>query len=284
MVESVSNIPVTPERYKEAKKNLKSLELSNQDKIMLLRYKGTGEWYEIAEHSALFYYYKVCDKLANKPNFENDSDSYYYPYEIDPLPGLPGKTVETIRNTVNDAGGFDVSFSGSAFETRKMIREMILVLLIAVVILFLILASQFESLIQPLIILAEIIIDIAVSLGILWLLGIGINLMSLIGLVVITGIVINDSILKIDAINRLRSAGADLEDAIHEAGHRRLNAIIMTSLTTILSVVPFLRRGSMGDDLQYPMSVVIIAGMLVGTLVSLFLVPALYAAIYRRKG
>ena len=151
-------------------------------------------------------------------------------------------------------------------------------------ILFLILASQFESLIQPLIILAEIIIDIAVSLGILWLLGIGINLMSLIGLVVITGIVINDSILKIDAINRLRSAGADLEDAIHEAGHRRLNAIIMTSLTTILSVVPFLRRGSMGDDLQYPMSVVIIAGMLVGTLVSLFLVPALYAAIYRRKG
>lgn len=208
----------------------------------------------------------------------------YYPYEIDPLPGLPGKTVETIRNTVNDAGGFDVSFSGSAFETRKMIREMILVLLIAVVILFLILASQFESLIQPLIILAEIIIDIAVSLGILWLLGIGINLMSLIGLVVITGIVINDSILKIDAINRLRSAGADLEDAIHEAGHRRLNAIIMTSLTTILSVVPFLRRGSMGDDLQYPMSVVIIAGMLVGTLVSLFLVPALYAAIYRRKG
>ncbi|MBR3332298.1 hypothetical protein IKG28_01550 [Candidatus Saccharibacteria bacterium] len=82
MVESVSNIPVTPERYKEAKKNLKSLELSNQDKIMLLRYKGTGEWYEIAEHSALFYYYKVCDKLASKPNFENDSDSYYYPYEI----------------------------------------------------------------------------------------------------------------------------------------------------------------------------------------------------------
>ena len=75
-----------------------------------------------------------------------------------------------------------------------------------------------------------------------------------------------------------------LMDAIHEAGHRRLNAIIMTSLTTILSVVPFLRRGSMGDDLQYPMSVVIIAGMLVGTLVSLFLVPALYAAIYRRKG
>ena len=208
----------------------------------------------------------------------------YYPYEIDPLSGPSRRTMDTVRKTVNEVGGFDVSFSGSTFETQKMIRELIFVLLIAVALLFLILASQFESLVQPLIILAEIIIDIAVSLGILWLLGIGINLMSLIGLVVITGIVINDSILKIDAINRLRAAGVGLEEAIHEAGHRRLNAIIMTSLTTILSVVPFLRRGSMGDDLQYPMSVVIIAGMLVGTLVSLFLVPALYAAIYRRKG
>ena len=108
--------------------------------------------------------------------------------------------------------------------------------------------------------------------------------MSLIGLIVITGIVINDSILKIDTINRLVKSGYGVEEAVHEAGHRRLKAIIMTSITTILAVAPFLGRGNMGADLQYPMALVIIFGMCVGTLVSLFYVPAVYSAIYKRRG
>ena len=107
--------------------------------------------------------------------------------------------------------------------------------------------------------------------------------MSLIGLVVVCGIVINDSILKIDTINRLRKNGLGLQHAVMEAGQRRLKAIVMTSLTTILSVCPFLARGSMGDDLQYPMSLVIIAGMTAGTLISLFFVPLLYYEVYRKK-
>ena len=113
--------------------------------------------------------------------------------------------------------------------------------------------------------------------------GVTVNLMSLIGLVVICGIVINDSILKIDTINRLRQAGFPLREAILEAGQRRVKAIVMTSLTTILAVCPFLVRGSMGADLQYPMSLVIVAGMTVGTLVSLFVVPVLYEIIYRGR-
>ena len=105
----------------------------------------------------------------------------------------------------------------------------------------------------------------------------------MIGLIVITGIVINDSILKIDTINRMRKAGESLERAVLDASSRRMKAIIMTSLTTILAVCPFLARGSMGADLQYPMSLVIIAGMLVGTLVSLFVVPAIYDSIYNGR-
>ena len=107
--------------------------------------------------------------------------------------------------------------------------------------------------------------------------------MSLIGLVVVSGIVINDSILKIDTINKLVASGMEIEAAIHEAGHRRLKAIIMTSLTTVLSVAPFLSRGNMGADLQFPMALVIIIGMSVGTLVSLFYVPAVYSVIYKHK-
>ena len=108
-------------------------------------------------------------------------------------------------------------------------------------------------------------------------------MMSLIGTVVVCGIVINDSILKIDTINQLVKAGMEVEAAIHESGHRRLKAIIMTSLTTVLSVAPFLSRGNMGADLQYPMALVIIIGMTVGTLVSLFYVPAVYSFLTDRK-
>ena len=211
-------------------------------------------------------------------------DGDFYPLELDVPASQVRPVMATVRRTARDDGHFDVAFTGSWFSNREMVRQMILVLLVALALLFLILASQFESLVQPFIILSEIVIDIAFSLLGLWALGVSINIMSLIGLIVITGIVINDSILKIDTINRLVKQGFEVEDAVHEAGHRRLKAIIMTSITTILAVAPFLGRGNMGADLQYPMALVIIFGMCVGTFVSLFYVPAVYSAIYKRRG
>ena len=209
------------------------------------------------------------------------AEGNYYPVDME----LDGRDVRKamagVRDIVGDDGRFDAGFSGSWFSNRQMINELLAVLAIALVLLYLILASQFESLIQPLVILSEIVIDIFGALAVLWICGVSINLMSMIGLVVICGIVINDSILKIDTINRLRKSGYMLRHAIMEAGQRRLKAIVMTSLTTILSVCPFLARGSMGDDLQYPMSLVIIAGMVVGTTVSLLFVPMVYYEIYR---
>ncbi len=207
----------------------------------------------------------------------------YYPLNMNVPPRTARQTMAKVRKAVSDKGDFEVTFSGAWFSNINMAKEMLLVLAVAVLLLFLILASQFESLVQPLIILSEILIDIAASLGVMWFVGVSVNLMSLIGLVVICGIVINDSILKIDTINRLRKYGMGVDEAIVEAGHRRLKAIIMTSLTTILAVVPFLSRGNMGDDLQYPMSVVIIVGMTIGTIVSLFLVPVMYSIIYNGR-
>lgn len=206
-----------------------------------------------------------------------------YPLPLDVPSSMVPEVMDVVDEAVRDNGDYEVSFGGAWFSNRKMIMEMMLVLLVAIVLLYLILASQFESLIQPMIILSEIIIDIFASLLVLWAMGLSINLMSLIGLVVISGIVINDSILKIDTINNMRSAGMSLREAITEGSGRRMKAIIMTSLTTILAVVPFLTRGNMGDDLQYPMSVVIIVGMSIGTLVSLFVLPALYYTIYRKR-
>jgi len=115
------------------------------------------------------------------------------------------------------------------------------------------------------------------------LLGLTLNMMSLIGMVVVTGIVINDSILKIDTINRLRREGAGLRNAILLASGRRMKAILMTSLTTILAMVPLLTRGSMGADLQYSLSLAVIIGMSIGTPVSLFIIPTLYYSVYHGK-
>lgn len=175
------------------------------------------------------------------------------------------------------------AFSGGYFSSRQMIGEMTVVLIVALALLFFILAAQFESLVQPLIILLEMVVDVFFVLFGLWLLGESLNIMSMIGIVVMSGIVINDSILKIDTINRLRREGNSIIRAIWVAGHSRLRPIVMTSLTTILALLPFLTKGSMGAAMQYPLSLALVIGMTVGTLVSLFFVPLLYYVIYRRK-
>ena len=111
-------------------------------------------------------------------------------------------------------------------------------------------------------------------LVVLLIFGESLNVMSMTGIIVMCGIVINDSILKIDTINRLRSEGKSMLRAVLEAGRIRNGAIVTTSATTILAMVPFLVRGDIGSDLQFPLSLTIIAGMSAGTVVSLYAVPA----------
>lgn len=193
----------------------------------------------------------------------------------------PDKLTSEIRREVLSSNSYDVDFSGSVFSNRKLFGEMAVVLGISLLLLYFILAAQFESLSQPLIVLLEIPIDIAAALFFLWIFGNSINVMSAIGMVVACGIVINDSILKIDLINQFRKEGVPILDAIHRAGHRRLRAIVMTSLTTILAMVPLLFSSDMGSELQAPLSLAIIGGMTVGTPISLFVIPLIYWFIYR---
>ena len=209
-------------------------------------------------------------------------DGEFYPLVLDVKGKEARRVMNAVQKVVRQDDRFDVSFSGTYFTNREMIKELCGVLVISILLLFFILAAQFESLVQPFIILSELIIDIFAVLGILWIFGESLNLMSMIGMVVMCGIVINDSILKVDTINRLREKGYGLKRAILEAGSRRLKAIIMTSLTTILAIAPFLVRGDMGSDLQYPLSLALISGMIAGTFVSVFFVPLAYYVIYKR--
>jgi multidrug efflux pump subunit AcrB len=156
-----------------------------------------------------------------------------------------------------------------------------LVALISLLLLYFILAAQFESLLQPLIVMLEIPLNLVGVFFALYLAGAGINIMSMIGIVVMAGIVINDSILKIDTINHLRADGMALMEAIHTGGTRRLKSIVMTSLTTILALTPVLISPDIGSELQQPLALAIIGGMAMGTVVSLYFIPLVYWYFYR---
>ncbi len=210
-------------------------------------------------------------------------EGVFYPLNMSVPDGDVKRITGVISSLVSESEEYEVHYSGAFYSGRKMIKELAVVLLVSVLLLFFILAAQFESLVQPMIILSEVCVDISGALFALLLCGAGVNLMSLIGIIVMCGIVINDSILKVDTINRYRRNGISILRAIMMGGTRRLKPIIMTSLTTILAIMPFLVRGSIGADLQYPLSVALIGGMILGTLVSLFLVPMFYYEIYRRR-
>ena len=193
------------------------------------------------------------------------------------------KLMDDIEDVVQETDGWEVDFAGSFFSNEKMIGELAVILFVSILLMYFILCAQFESFLQPLIVLVEIPIDIAFALTSLWLFGHTLNLMSAIGIIVTCGIVVNDSILKIDSINELRKAGTPLLEAIHTAGVRRLRPIIMTSLTTIMAMVPLLFSHDMGSELQKPLAIAMIGSMLLGTLVSLFIIPLIYWFIYRKQ-
>ena len=200
-------------------------------------------------------------------------------YDVMDAPAL----MDGVREEVTADDKWDLSFSGSFFSNQRMLDELVLILLVSILLMYFILAAQFESFLQPLIVLLEIPVDVAFALLLLWGCGHTLNLMSAIGIIVTCGIIINDSILKLDAINELRKAGIPLLEAIHEAGRRRLRAIVMTSLTTIFAMVPLLFSSDMGSELQKPLSIAMIGAMAVGTMVSLFIIPLIYWYIYRNK-
>ena len=195
---------------------------------------------------------------------------------------LPEELIDKTKEFISKDNQWDVQFSGSFFSSQKMLSELVVVLFVSILLMYFILAAQFESFVQPLIVLTELPIDISFALVLLWATGHTLNLMSAIGIVVACGVIINDSILKIDMINELRKQGVPIMEAIHTAGVKRLRAILMTSLTTILGMVPLLFAFDMGSELQKPLAIAMIGTMLIGTLVSLFIIPLIYWMIYRK--
>lgn len=209
--------------------------------------------------------------------------SEYVPVAMDVRTNKPEVLTAEIRTKLTSDRTIDVNFSGGLLTGQKLFRELAIVLIVALLLLYFILAAQFESLTQPIIVLLEIPIDIAGALLLIRLWGGTINLMAMIGLIVMSGVIINDSILKVDTINNLRKEGMKLKEAIYTAGTRRLKPIIMVAMASLVSTGPILFSSGIGAELQKPMALALIGGMSLGTVVSLFFIPLAYWFIYRNS-
>ena len=180
--------------------------------------------------------------------------------------------------------GFDIRLSGSFEEMISTFRDFALVLLIAIILVFVVMASQFESLRDPFIIMFTLPFAI---IGVLWTLFITrttISVISLLGVLILVGIVVNNGIVYIDYTNQLRRKhGLPLIEAVKEAGRVRLRPILMTSLTTIFGMLPLAFQIGEGSELWSPLGRAIIGGMLVSTFLPLVFIPVLYTIFELRS-
>ncbi len=193
---------------------------------------------------------------------------FYYP---------PSSLLPTLKEKIKqiDAKRPEVLLSYSPVEEKEnaQLRDLSLAILMASVLLFLILTAQFESFVLPWIILLEIPIVLAATLALLFFCGQTLNLMSLIGLIAMMGIIINDSILKLDAIQKKIGQGLSHKAAILRGSTEKLSSIVLTSLTTMVCTLPFFVAADIGSQLQRPLAIALGGGIAFGLLVTLFLVP-----------
>jgi HAE1 family hydrophobic/amphiphilic exporter-1 len=175
--------------------------------------------------------------------------------------------------------GYEVSMSGRAEEFGKTVYYMLFAFVVAIILVYMVLASQFNSFIQPFIIMVAQPLAIIGGVVSLWATGHSLNIFSMIGLVLLMGLVAKNSILLVDLTNQRRADGKGIEQSLKEACPIRLRPILMTSLTIILAMLPAAFGAGAGSDTNAPMAVAVIGGMISSTLLSLVVVPAVYSLV-----
>ncbi len=180
-------------------------------------------------------------------------------------------------------GGYTVTFAGENEEIQSLFLDLALGLIVAILIVYMVMAIQFQSLKYPLIILGTI--PLAFTGGMLALLvtGSNLSLVALVGFVLLVGIVVNNGIVLIDYMNQLREQGLGVIDAIVTAGETRLRPIFMTALTTVISLFILALGVGEGSELLQPLAITAIGGLLYATLLTLLVVPTIYAMFNRKQ-
>jgi HAE1 family hydrophobic/amphiphilic exporter-1 len=179
--------------------------------------------------------------------------------------------------------GLTLKITGQSEEMEASFRSLVFALVLAVFLVYLVMASQFESLVHPFVILFSIPLAAAGVALALWLTDTRLSVIVFIGLIMLAGIVVNNAIVLVDLINKLRERGMERFDAIREAARLRLRPIMMTTLTTVLGLLPMALGLGEGSEMRTPMAVTVIGGLLTSTLLTLVVIPVMYSLLDRRK-
>ncbi len=198
-----------------------------------------------------------------------------------------GEVVRDLRRRLAEEvplpSGIGIHFGGTAEDQEESFRQMGLMLVLGILLVYMVMASQFESLLDPFLILFSIpfaFTGVAISLT---LLRLTVSIMSYIGMILLVGVVVNNAIVLIDYVNLLRLRGQSLADAIVHAGRSRLRPVLITTLTTSLGMVPMILSRGEGAATWKPMAATIVGGLTFSMLVTLVLVPTLYSLVHSRR-
>jgi HAE1 family hydrophobic/amphiphilic exporter-1 len=197
--------------------------------------------------------------------------------------GAAAAAAGTIINRLPMPAGITATVSGQSEEMQDSFRSMQFALALAIFLVYLVMASQFESLIHPLVILFTIPLALVGAVLALFVTGTTINIVAFIGVIMLAGIVVNNAIVLVDLINQLRAQGKSQFDAIMEAGRARLRPIMMTTLTTALGLLPMALGFGEGAEVRTPMAITVIGGLLVSTLLTLLVIPVVYSLLDRKR-
>jgi len=214
-------------------------------------------------------------------NIERDDQMRVIHVTCDSFGGLQ-QAVDKIKKQVNEnviiPEGFTLDYRGSFYDMQDTFEDLILALVVAICLIYAVMAAIFESYLDPFIIFFTIPLAL---IGVIWTLFLTNTTMSvnaLIGVLVLAGVVVNNGIVLIDYINILRARGQAIKDAICEAGRRRLRPILMTTLTTVIALIPGAIGLGEGDEMNIPLARTVAGGLTVATVFTLFFVPVTYLA------
>jgi HAE1 family hydrophobic/amphiphilic exporter-1 len=181
---------------------------------------------------------------------------------------------------INLPEGFSIVFGGEYREQQKAQQDFLIAIIMALVLIYMVMAGQFERFLDPLIVMFSVPLVLIGVVPTLLLTGTTVNIQSVMGLVMLIGIVVNNAIVLVDYINLMRrERGLDLFDAVAEAGRLRLRPILMTTLTTVLGLVPLALGIGAGAEIQAALARVVIGGLTASTLITLGLIPVAYVSV-----
>jgi len=198
-----------------------------------------------------------------------------------------GDAVARVRAAMVDlplAPGFSVLYGGQYEEQQAAQRDFVVAIVMALVLVYMIMAAQFERFVDPLIVMLSVPVALVGVVPALLLTGTTLNIQSVMGMVMLIGIVVNNAIVLVDAINLLRrERGMGVQEAVMEAARLRLRPILMTTATTVLGLLPLALGLGAGGEIQGALARVVVGGLMASTLVTLVLIPAAYISAARLR-